>query len=341
MSFAAIFTSVWAVPRAVLADNLRILTSRTLPVACDNIVMLSATVLGDPSGHTFEWEQISGEPVIWLESVYQTNVMFQQPATRDDKIFHFVVDKGKAIEKRYEVLVTTIPTDVITTSINNNALLCAAYSYSGEYTNISAMVPAFGPLGSVEVNNPSRAVIFNTPYRLNSSNEVPSVSLLEFNDGEYHQLGSLTYDTLSSLTAIINALSTDKSYILKTKAYGSDSYSKPFSFASSNFLSTVELSITDSDKITTSIYGNNLYGETAKEVISRQLMTLETQDNVNVFGFNQDTNSYTYVVETISRTLTTLDNTDTQETLASSVNSGNLSFSSIVEVKQFQYSSLG
>ena len=30
MSFAGIFTSVWAVPRAVLTDNLRILTSRTL-----------------------------------------------------------------------------------------------------------------------------------------------------------------------------------------------------------------------------------------------------------------------------------------------------------------------
>lgn len=341
MSFAAIFTSVWAVPRSVLADNLRILTSRTLPVTCDNIVMLSATVLGDPSGHTFEWEQISGEPVIWLESVYQTNVMFQQPATRDDKIFHFVVDKGKSIEKRYEVLVTAIPTDIISTSISAGTLLSSSFTYNASSAVFKALVPAFGLPGSIEVNNPTRAVLFDTPYRIPNSNVIPSVTVLEYVNGEYVPLGSVYYDYSVSLSGVINSLNIDKSYLLKTNGYTHTDYSLPFSFPNERFLQYIDLAITDSDKISLSLKTDDLYTVTSKEVITRQLLTLDIESIVSQIDLMQNSESLSDIVEKISRTLESLEGTDFSDTVSVSMASNSQSNSSIVEVKQFQYSSLG
>ena len=202
-------------------------------------------------------------------------------------------------------------------------------------------MPAFGPPGSVEINNPTRAIIFSTPFKIKSSNRIPSVSVLELINGEYQTLGTINYDTLTSLNAVINVLSLDKSYILKTNTFGTDSYSKPFSFASSSFLSTIELSITDGDKIRTSISQDNVYSVSSKEVISRQLVALDTEDGLNLSGISYTDNNYSFVTERMTRTLSTLEGSDTQETVSSSIGSSGLSFSSIVEVKQFQYSSLG
>lgn len=341
MSFAAIFTSVWAVPKAVLADNLRILTSRTLPVTCDNIVMLSATVLGDPSGHTFEWEQISGEPVIWLESVYQTNVMFQQPATRDDKIFHFVVDKGKAIEKRYEVLVTAIPTDILTTSISsgNSLVTSARYGITGSTT--MSLVPAFGMPGSIEINNPTRALVFNAPYKRPTDPKAPIVTLYEYNSGSLDSLGIINYDTYLQLTAAVNVLSVDKTYILGTNTFGAVDYSNAVSYPSSNFLTYIELAITDSTLYKTSLNSEGLFLESNKEVIRRELITLENNDTLPVPGLYETQTSVFSIVERITRSLTGIDQEETTENFTTSLTLTDTSLSSIVEVKQFQYSSLG
>ena len=341
MSFAAIFTSVWAVPRAVLADNLRILTSRTLPVTCDNVVMLSATVIGDPTGHTFEWEQISGESVIWLESVYQTNVMFQQPATRDDKIFHFVVDKGKPIEKRYEVLVTAIPTDILTTSISSDNALVRSATYGITGSTIMSLVPAFGLAGSIEINNPTRALIFNAPYKSSTDPKPPVVTVYEYSGGSLNSLGSIIFDTYLNLTAVINVLSTDKTYRLGTRTFGTVDYSDAISYPSSNFLTYKELAITDSTLYKTSLNSEGLFLETNKELIKRELLSLENSDTLSIPGLYESDSSVFSIVERITRSLTGVDQDKTTENLATSLFLTETSLSSIVEVKQFQYSSLG
>lgn len=341
MSFAAIFTSVWAVPKAVLADNLRIHTSRTLPVTCNNIVMLSATVLGDPTGHTFEWEQISGEPVIWLESVYQTNVLFQQPATKDDKIFHFVVDKGKNIEKRYEVLVTSMPTDILTTSISSGNALVTSRTYGITGSTTMSLVPAFGLPGSIEINNPTRALVFNAPYKRSTDPKAPVVTLYEYNSGSLDSLGVTNYDTYLQLTAAINTLSVDKTYILGIDTFGVVDYSNTISYPSSNFLTYIELAITDSTLYKTSLNSEGLFLESNKEVIRRELITLENNDTVSASGLFETQTSIFSIVERITRTLTGIDQEETTENFTTSLSLIDTSLSSIVEVKQFQYSSLG
>ena len=93
-----------------LFDNVVLDLDSVLPVTCSDVVTLNARVSGDLTGHTFEWSQLSGTPVTWPESVNQVNVMFQQPATRDDKIFRFTIDTSGAIaasDKRLDVMFAT------------------------------------------------------------------------------------------------------------------------------------------------------------------------------------------------------------------------------------------
>lgn len=80
-------------------------------VTCESIITLNAEVSNTDGTHTFEWVQIAGTPVEWLEDTHQITVMWRQPVIRDDKVFRFYVDRNTAHEMSDTMTVTAKPTD--------------------------------------------------------------------------------------------------------------------------------------------------------------------------------------------------------------------------------------
>ena len=350
MSFTAIFTSVWAVPKTVLTDDLRIFTSRTLPVACDNVILLSATVIGDPVGHTFEWVQISGTPVTWLESRFQTNVMFEQTTTRDDKKFNFIVDKGriakgKNIEKVFEILVSAIPTDILTTTIGMSAGLVTSDIKTHLYEAQSNMVPALRQAGSQIINDSMRAILYKTPIPVTGSNASVLVKLYSVSGDTFTLNKVSSFKESDQALSIFNMLDMDTNYAVSNTSFGKEIFKERIAQSSSFFNSTQELSLVDSDKVNTNLNPSGLYLSGIVEKISRELTTLEITENVlQWITPRHGTNSS--IVEKISRTLTLVDQTtdaalNSDTTIGTSIGGYSGQTSSIIEVKQFQYSSLG
>ena len=79
---------------------------------CDPIVYLEAIIAGDPTGHTFEWVQMSGSPVVELLPVpgFETKTYYLVPGLPGtDKVFRFYVDRNTDIEQHLDLVVRTTP----------------------------------------------------------------------------------------------------------------------------------------------------------------------------------------------------------------------------------------
>lgn len=79
---------------------------------CNPSVTLSAIIIGDLTGHTFLWEQISGSVVIWNTPLNQITVSYS-PTLNDNKSFRFWVDKGTPVEKFSDINAFSTPTSKI------------------------------------------------------------------------------------------------------------------------------------------------------------------------------------------------------------------------------------
>lgn len=80
---------------------------------CNGVVYLSATVYGSLVGHTTEWEQISGVPIVTIVPSTATTASYAPDdpnAPGSDKVFRFWIDKGTQIEQYADVTIYTTPT---------------------------------------------------------------------------------------------------------------------------------------------------------------------------------------------------------------------------------------
>lgn len=74
---------------------------------CVSTVTLSATVVGDPTGNTFSWVQISGSPVVIDDPTAITT--FYTVAGTGDKTFRFYINQGTASEQFDDVTIFDTP----------------------------------------------------------------------------------------------------------------------------------------------------------------------------------------------------------------------------------------
>lgn len=80
-------------------------------IICDPTYTLTASIIGDITGHVVLWEQIDGPPVIWNTPLDQLIVSFTQPAGQYyDRTFRFYVDKGTHRELHDDVTIFATPT---------------------------------------------------------------------------------------------------------------------------------------------------------------------------------------------------------------------------------------
>lgn len=138
-------------------------------ITCATNVTLEATVLGDITGHTFLWEQLTGDPVNWLTPQDQFVVQFEQINT-DDKSFRFWIDKGTPFEQFDDVWTYNTPISENDVSVTT--------SYPTTY---------FGTGGDRRLVRNERIWLRPTTNP-NTGNNVPTAGLLEFtvpSDSEY------------------------------------------------------------------------------------------------------------------------------------------------------------
>lgn len=204
---------------------------RELIVAtCENIVTIDAEIEGDPTGHTYLWEQLpeeegGGFPVVWLEPQNQLSVMYDNQGIRDDKLFKFTVDAGLAKESSYYLRCTAVPRDYLVTgqvfSDNNVGL---PYS-TAEVPAVSYIMPALQTAGIAYLNTPNRAIVFSS----STSDDSIGIELQQYNNGVWN-----TVDSLDVSGQVFNNISSNKIYrvISRLRSNGSISaISQPIAYA--------------------------------------------------------------------------------------------------------------
>lgn len=93
-----------------LHGNVRANAGEDSVFTCRSVVTMTADIFGDPRGHTFQWEQISGEPVEFLSALDQPEMMFTFDV-KEDKQFRFWIDKGTRLEQYDDVWAWQTPTE--------------------------------------------------------------------------------------------------------------------------------------------------------------------------------------------------------------------------------------
>jgi hypothetical protein len=81
-------------------------------VFCGTYIYLNADVDGDLRGHTIEWEQISGQPVL-IDDIHSQSTFYER-LENSNKTFRFWIDKGRATEQYDDLIIYGTPTETLT-----------------------------------------------------------------------------------------------------------------------------------------------------------------------------------------------------------------------------------
>lgn len=91
---------------------------------CITSLEIKPILQGIPDGHTFLWEQISGNTseVTWISDPTDVDLVISLGKIKTDRVFRFWISKGTKYEKYYDVIVYGTPRDEIVglPSANNN-----------------------------------------------------------------------------------------------------------------------------------------------------------------------------------------------------------------------------
>lgn len=87
---------------------------------CLTTVEFTPVLRGIATGHTYLWEQISGDQstVIWLTPKNQKDVVIDLGNMKVDRVFRFWISKGTRYEKYYDIHIYGTPFDRITNAAN-------------------------------------------------------------------------------------------------------------------------------------------------------------------------------------------------------------------------------
>jgi hypothetical protein len=141
---------------------------------CQNTTIIEATIVGNPANHIFEWEQIEGDPVVWLSPVnqqfrylpgsshwtkiddqlYKTHASIQR-TTASDLSLRFWIDRRAKNERYDDVIIFGTPTSTALTYNNSNAT-SMYYNIGdvGRRTPASTfdVIPDFGQEGIAQID---------------------------------------------------------------------------------------------------------------------------------------------------------------------------------------------
>ncbi len=159
---------------------------------CSPVVFLSATVVGSPIGHTFEWEQQSG-PAITIDDPTAISTFYNAGAT-GDKVFRFFIDRGTASEQFDDVTVFDTPITMVSSfGIVDNGIGITSGLREPDIFPVTVIN------GSV-VNTPE-----TPPAQLHGEATVNQVFTLTWNHpGQANDSYITQYDVLEALVEVAN-----------------------------------------------------------------------------------------------------------------------------------------
>ena len=118
-------------------------------VICATDVDLEAIIIGDTEGHTFWWDQISGNPIVWTTPRDGTTASYNNPTTIfDDKVFRFWIGKGTPDEQYDDINIYGTPTSKKQFGGTSNSVISSAHmgTQTAEgLTPVLILNPAFTP----------------------------------------------------------------------------------------------------------------------------------------------------------------------------------------------------
>lgn len=86
---------------------------------CASTIYLSASIIGNVTGHTFLWEQISGSAITLIQNS-TTTAYYIVDINPTDKVFRFWIDKGKYNEQYQDITVYSTPSSFLNTQLTNS-----------------------------------------------------------------------------------------------------------------------------------------------------------------------------------------------------------------------------
>lgn len=92
---------------------------------CLTSIEFTPVLIGLVTGHTYLWEQISGDQtsVVWLTPKNQKDVVIDLGSLKVDRVFRFWVSKGTRYERHYDVYLYGTPLDKITSAANSGMIV--------------------------------------------------------------------------------------------------------------------------------------------------------------------------------------------------------------------------
>lgn len=207
--------SIFKWPGSPLGPNeyLEVFVGAIQLVSCQDIVTLTGTVLSDPTGHTYYWEQTGGVPVTWLEEQNQLDVTFQKPSIFVDLFFRLWIDRYTPFQQYKDIIVTGTARDDLIYAVAQTSTGSSSTDLPGVSNTL--LVPGPSAPGTVTINNVAKTLVWTNP-----SVELPSIYTghqLYLNSGGVKTLlADIPFTSTSYNSGITPAVNT--SYIIRTTA---------------------------------------------------------------------------------------------------------------------------
>ena len=170
---------------------------------CSPLATMTASLTGNPAGHTFWWEQISGTDVDWGASDRtQLSVSWAWPVVRDDKIFKFWVDYGTPEQQFSLTTISSTPQDNVgeTTFAGSRSVPSAANQMDIlPVTTFPLGVPNYAKL--YQLGDPT-SITWSVPT---DTSNIVGIALEENLSGSYTQIYYAS-NTSTNNTATVNPI---------------------------------------------------------------------------------------------------------------------------------------
>jgi len=324
------------------AGGLRVEVNSMMIVSCDSVITLSGTPMGPELGHRFEWTQISGTPVTWLENTDQLIVMFEQTAVRDDKVFRLTVDGGTPFARTYDILVTAIPTDFVYTE--QHSVQFGGVSLLTDNPSLQpAIAPALRPAGVQVLDDEWGMLVANTPtYAMQIVDGVYGIGLwirsgTGFVEDRVHPVSKTTVQVINEVPSNVSLkLVTSRTDYGITTTEESNVVSRIFPIPNLH-----ELSISDGEVVAMSGASKHKASATILQLFQPSLITVDEPTELVSGGVR--VSSTASVLEVITRELIQLP--EVPEDVAygghQTATIGGIATAGILEIRNLDFSSLG
>lgn len=272
---------------------------------CASTIYLSASIIGNITGHTFLWEQISGSAITLIQNT-TTTAYYIIDINPTDKVFRFWIDKGKYNEQYQDITVYSTPSSFLNKTLKNTIKLSdkvdnnlSINGYINFDINYNPITPfkgegSFNTTPSIEWLLPNIFYIPSTPYYdfyktiLNSTyiEIFDGSNWIKYNEASFNQQRRYTNLPANTLIRFVSTYyrngQMDNEYYFSNLIYSSPA------ITGYSLCSSIENSINVSTLLSNTIYNItiNIYESIVSNILKN---SINLNENINATIYNIET----------------------------------------------------